>query len=114
MSSSLERAGRDLLKIWNDSSIEIQVALTGGGVIGFRLEGKVEGLAAGKLHVIGAKCDCVLDLSDANFVDVVTEEGLKQLGLSPEAYSRNNNRFHCAIRKTNFDCPATLAGRSTI
>ncbi len=87
MSSSPERAGRDLLNRWNDSSAEIQVVLTGGGVIGFTIQGIVSGFVDDRLGVVGSKCECVLDLTDADFIDVATEETLIELGLSPEAYS---------------------------
>lgn len=86
MSSSEEAAALALISKWNDCSSEIQVVLTGGDEFRFRIEGAIEDWLDGKLRVAGSKCDCFLDLSEASFRDVVTEEGMKESGLSPETY----------------------------
>jgi hypothetical protein len=86
MSWAEEKAGRELLNKWNASSQEIQISLTGERALWFRFEGTFSEFLKDKLHVAGVKCECVLDLSEVTFQDVVTENRIQQSELSPESY----------------------------
>jgi len=86
MISSDDSDGRALLKKWKDSPEEIIVSLSVSAAFGLRLRGTIEEFAEGNLRIVSGKSECWMDLSDALFLNVVTEETITASGFSAEAY----------------------------
>ena len=87
MSSSDIRAGKESVNKWAAILAEIQISFRVDGIAGATFTGEIERLENDRLSVKGSKGSAFLDLSyitDAR--EVLTEEGLKQMRLSPESY----------------------------
>jgi hypothetical protein len=87
MSSSDVKAGKELVNKWAAIPAEIQISFRVDGIAGATFTGTIDALADDRLSLAGGKGNAFLDLSyveDAR--DVLTDEGLRRSGLSPESY----------------------------